>query len=95
MMGFRFRPHLGLSYERQGMIYFTGRNYDRLSNRGKVKIERLCHDCGGEHWRALFELVTTDRGIVAVSKECFVSERALYRALCMYYRAFYRAREGK
>ena len=87
-MSFRFRPRLGVSYERQGLVYFVSRTYTQQPKRVQEKIERLCRDCGGEHWRALFEFVTTDEGAVSIGLRHHVSEGTLYRAVRGYYRAF-------
>lgn len=85
-MGFRYRPGLGLSYQRQGLIYFTSRTYAEQPKRAQEKIQRLCRKCGGAYWAALFEFVTTDAGAVSISRRHHVSETTLYRAVREYYR---------
>lgn len=87
-MSFRYRPGLGVPYERQGLVYFTSRCYDHQSERMRRKIDRLCQECGGEHEEALREFVTTDAGAAAICRRRFVSKGALYRAVRQYYERF-------
>lgn len=85
-MAFRFRPGLGVSYERQGLIYFTSRTYADQPKRVRDRIDRLCRECGGDHADALREFVTTDADCAAVCRRFFVSSCTLYRAVRRYYR---------
>lgn len=87
-MGFRYRPGLGVSYERQGLIFFTSRTYQDQPLRTRQKIERICRAAAGEHWRALLRYITTDAGTVAVCQEYHVGEATLCRAVRRYYRMF-------
>lgn len=87
-MGFRYRPGLGLPYERQGEIYFSSRNYRMQSRRTREKIQRLCRECGGEHWEALFQAVTTGEESGAICRRYFISRATLYRMIRSYYRGF-------
>lgn len=85
-MGFRYRRGLGLSYQRQGLIYFTSRTYAEQPKRVRDKIEQLCRDCGGAYWAALFEFVTSDAGAVSICGRHHISQATLYRAVQAYYR---------
>lgn len=87
-MNFRYRSGLGLSYERQGFVYFASRTYKEQPKRVRDKIDRLCRECGGEHADALREFVTTDAEAAAVCRKHFMSTRTLYRATRNYFREF-------
>lgn len=90
-MGFRYRPGLGISYDRQGLIFFTSRSYDSQPARVRRKIENLCRAAAGDNWRALFCYVTTDTGTVAVCQRFHLSENSLHRAVRKYYRLWEKA----
>lgn len=90
MTGFRYRPGIGVPYERQGLIYFVSRTYREQPPRTKGKIERLCRAAAGEHWRALFCYVTTEMGTVEVCQKYHVGEATLCRAMRRYYTLFER-----
>lgn len=85
-MGFRFRKGLGISYDKQGLIFFTSRTYDEQNERVRRKIEQLCQAAAGEHWRALLCYVTTNAGTVVVCQRYHISEATLCRAVRRYYR---------
>lgn len=87
-MGFRYRPGLGIPYERQGLVYFMSRSYDHQPKRVRDKIDRLCRECGGDHAEALRTYITTDTDYAVVCRRFFVSKSALYRAVRRYYREF-------
>jgi transposase-like protein len=87
-MGFRYWKSLGVSYERQGLAYFTSRTYRDQPKRVRDRIDYLCLECGGKYADALKTYVTTDAGIAAVCRRFFVSENTLRRAARRYYRAF-------
>ena len=59
---FRYKKSVPVSYERQGYIYFASRLYRELTEEQQRKLLNLCLQCGGEHYQALFEFVTTDAG---------------------------------
>lgn len=85
-MSFRYRPGLGIPYDRQGLIFFTGRDYENQPMRVRRKIENLCRAAAGENWRALLCYVTTDAGTVAVCQRYHMSENSLHRMVRKYYR---------
>ena len=78
-MSFRKLRGVPLPYEKQGLIYFTCRNFEHQPKHIQDKIERLCRQCGGEYCAALFELLTTDATVPAVAMRHFLSEDALSR----------------
>lgn len=87
-MGFRYRPGLGIPYDRQGLVYFTSRTYDDQPPRVRRKIDNLCRAAAGEHWRALFDYAVNGDNAVAVSRRHHIGENTLYRAVRRYYQLF-------
>ena len=79
---FRYKKSVPVSYERQGYIYFASRLYRELTEEQQRKLLNLCLQCGGEHYRALFEFVT------AVCMKHFLSRSTLERAVRRYYESF-------
>ncbi len=87
-MGFRFKRAVPVGYDRQGLIFFVSRAYRELPLTAQNKILRLCTEAGGEHYQALFEFVTTDRGAMAVCMKHHLSESTLERVVRRYYVLF-------
>lgn len=85
---FRYKKRVPVSYERQGYIYFASRLYRELTEEQQRKLLNLCLQCGGEHYQALFEFVTTDAGATAVCMKHFLSRSTLERAVRRYYESF-------
>lgn len=85
---FRYKKSVPVSYERQGYIYFASRLYRELTEEQQRKLLNLCLQCGGEHYQALFEFVTTDTGATAVCMKHFLSRSTLERAVRRYYESF-------
>lgn len=88
MTKFRYNPRLGVPYHRQGYIFFTARTYPDQQKWVREKVLRICRVCGGEHWKALFEFVTTDAAPAAVCAKFFIDRATLFRAVRAYYRKF-------
>ena len=78
-----------MSEKKQGLIYYTCQNYNRLSNKTKQKIERLCEKHGGSYRAALFELITTPTTTVAMASKYFMSERTLQNCRKALYEDWY------
>ncbi len=85
---FRFKKSVPVSYDRQGLIYFTSRLYQELPQQAKDKILNLCMECGGEYYQALFEFVTTGAGATNVCMQHHLSRSTLERAVRKYYEHF-------
>lgn len=85
---FRYKKGIPLSYSRQGYIYFTSRNYKRLTEEQKAAIRELCRKAGGQHERALFEFVATDATATAVCQRHYIGESTLRRMVQRYYMSF-------
>lgn len=54
----------------------------------REQIEAHCRNVGGEHWRALFAYVTSDKGLTAICMRFYVSESTLKRRIKRYYEEF-------
>ena len=54
----------------------------------REKIERLCNLCGGEHSRALFEVMTTRHSVTELSVKHAVSESVLYERRKAFYESW-------
>lgn len=87
-MSFKKLRGVRLPEEKQGLIRYTCLNYAAASRRTRDKIERLCRECGGEHERALFAVMTTKRSITSIALEHYVGERTLYRMRRDFYEAW-------
>lgn len=85
---FRYKKALGVSYERQGYIYFLSRRYAELPAWQQERIRQLCDEAGGEYSAALMEFVTTDRGATEICMEHYLSEATLHRLVKKYYEGF-------
>lgn len=85
---FRYKRGVKVDYDRQGYIYFVSRMYKELPAEDQQAILNLCLACGGEHYQALFEFVTTDAGATAVCTKHFLSRSTLERAVRRYYESF-------
>ena len=85
---FRYKKSVPVSYERQRYIYFASRLYRELTEEQQRKLLNLSLQCGGGHYQALFEFVTTDAGATAVCTKHFLSRSTLERAVRRYYESF-------
>ena len=85
---YRYKRGIKCSYDRQGYIYFTSRNYRFLPAEQKERIRRRCREAGGAQQKALFAFVTSDKSATEVCMEHFISKATLYRAVQRYYEDF-------
>lgn len=89
MEKFRFHRGINVGYRKQGYIFFLGMRYRELPPEKQERLREHCRACGGEHDRALFELVTSGDSMVAVCARHYISSRTtLDRALKRYYEEF-------
>ena len=76
---FKKRRGIRLSYNKQGLIHFICVNAQDMPQDIQKKILNLSIEVGGEHWRALYALLTDDtKNVHAVSMEYHISETQLY-----------------
>lgn len=84
-VGYRKLKGVPLPEVRQGLIYFTCRNFDHQSKQRKQKITELCTVVAGPHSDALLELLKTDRSTQAIAMKYYID----HSHLCRYRRDFY------
>ena len=76
---FKKRRGIHISYEQQGLIYFTCVNYKDMPDEIQDKIQRLCQEVGKEYAEVLYKVVTdTKRSIRSLAIEYHISETQLY-----------------
>lgn len=86
---FKKRRGINLSYNKQGLIYFTCMNYDDMPKHIQDKISYLCKRVGKEYSKALFEVMTnSNKSIRALAIEYHTSEMSLYRYRKKFYEAW-------
>ena len=83
---FKKRRGIKLSYNKQGLIYFSCMNYNEMPKKTQEKIRQLCDDVGKEYSEALFQVMTnSNKSIRALAMEYHISETQLY----LYRKRFY------
>lgn len=70
---------LKIPYNKQGLIYFTCVNYSIQPPEIQQKILNTCISAGGEHYKALFDMVTTGKSATEISLKYYISEPTAYR----------------
>lgn len=85
---FRFKQGVKRGYDEQGYIYFVSRLYHQLPVKKQRLILDTCVKCGGEHYKALFEFVTTDVSATELTMKYFISRSTLERVVRKYYQSF-------
>lgn len=91
-MGFKKLRGVSLPEEKQGLVRYTCLTYQEQPKWVQEKIQRLCANCGGEHQRALFAVMTTRRSIAEIAAEHNVSESVLYERRKIFYERWYKKR---
>ncbi|MEN6421639.1 MAG: hypothetical protein ABFD76_06785 [Smithella sp.] len=74
-----------LSYIKQGLIYFTCRDYANQPLKTQQKINNLCMEIGGEYYAALRDIVISEKSIRQIAIEHYIEERTLYRLRKQFY----------
>lgn len=88
-MKYRYYKGIRLSYNQQGLIYFTCQGYKKAPRQIRHKIDRLCAMIGGEDYgEALKQLVTTERSVTSIAMEYYTSANTLYRLKRRFYEAW-------
>ena len=91
MMNFRKYRGIRLSYEKQGLIYFTCRTYRFQPPEVQKKILRLCEKASRENPYALFCLLTSGKSTTNIALRFQIaSENTLYNARRRFYEGWYR-----
>ena len=77
---FKKRRGIRLSYNKQGLIYFTCMNIKDMPENIQQKVLSLCVEVGQQDYRALYELLTNDnKSVLSISHEYFLNEKLLYK----------------
>ena len=83
--------------DRQGLLFFTCRNYNDLPEYPKSKIDNLCDliSEGEQAYRAaLFDMLTTKDSVVSISIKHSVSQSTLYKLRRRFYETWYKKEAG-
>lgn len=76
---FKKRRGIRLSYNKQGLIYFTCMNIKDMPDDVKQKILNLCIEVSGQHYKALYTMLTDDsKNIHVIAMDFHISETQLY-----------------
>lgn len=87
---FKKRRGIHIPYNKQGLIYFTCINIKDMPEEIKNKIIELCMSVAGEHWIALYAMLTDDtRNVHSVAMEYHISETQLYHYRKLFYEKFF------
>ena len=77
---FKKRRGIRLSYNKQGLIYFTCMNINDMPENIQQKVLNLCVEVGQQDYKALYELLTNDnKSVLSISHEYFLNEKLLYK----------------
>lgn len=94
---FRKMHGVKVSHDRQGLLFFTCRNYNDLPEETRSRIDALCDSIsGGEraYRAALFDMLTTRDSVVSISMKHAVSQSTLYKLRRRFYEAWYKEEAG-
>lgn len=82
---FKKMKSLNMSYNKQGLIYFTCANFDSQPPEVQDKILNLCMKIGKEYYQALFDMMTTGKGVLEISNKYYISESTVFRLKRKFY----------
>lgn len=85
---FRYKRGVKISYNKQGYVHFVSKRYAVLQGNKQKTILEMCIQHGGEHWRALFEYITTDVSAEEVTQRHGITKPILYAMMRKYYKNF-------
>lgn len=88
---FKKRRGIHIPYNKQGLIYFICVNIKDMPEGIQRKVLKLCIEVSGEHYRALYTLLTDDRlNIHGVALKYHIGETQLYHYRKMFYENFFK-----
>lgn len=85
---FRKKRGIKLPHDQQGFIYFTCLTYANQPPEIQKKIHNLCMEVAGEYYQALFDVLTTRKGITQIAFEHHVSESQIYKLRKNFYESW-------
>lgn len=89
-VSFRKLQGVELPEKQQGLIRYICLNEEYQPKRVREKIQRLCEECGGAYSAALRDVMCTEKSIVAIAREHYVSESQLYQLRKKFYENWFR-----
>lgn len=86
---FKKRRGIHIPYNKQGLIYFTCMNIKEMPEDVQRKVLNLCAKVGGEHYKALYAMLTDDvKNVHSIAMEHHISETQLYEYRKKFYEAW-------
>lgn len=86
MSTFKKMRGIRLTYDEQGLVYFTCRNIKKQPRAVQDRVLSLCLEVGGaEYWQALYSVLTSEDSIRSIAIEHCVSESQLYKLRKSFY----------
>lgn len=85
---FKYKKSIPLSYDRQGLVYFTSKCYKYLPVNRRRKIDRLIREVGREYADALRAFVIQGESYNQIEMKYYCSASTLYRIVRDYYQRF-------
>lgn len=90
-MMFKMKRGIGLSYKKQGLIYFMCANFHSLGRKEKTRILAVVTEVGKGEADALFCLLTKpEMNVLGVSMKYCVSEKRLYALRKRFYEEYWK-----
>ena len=87
-MKFKKCRSIRLSYERQGLIFFTCRTYRDQPPAVQRKILRLCQQASRENPYALYLMLVTGQSPCRLAQDFHLAENTLYQARKRFYESW-------
>lgn len=86
---FKKRRGVHIPYNKQGLIYFTCVNVKDMPEEVQKKILNLCIEVAGEHYAALYTMLTDDtKNVHGIAMEYHLSETQLYHYRKKFYESW-------
>ena len=88
---FRYKHHLKIPYNIQGLIYFLCKNHKIISNKEHEQILRACHLVCKDNvykFNAVHDVMTSNNSLTSISMKHFLSETSVIRLEHDFYREY-------
>lgn len=82
---FKRLRNISKTYDQQGEIFFTCRNYNSQPKKVREKIQKVCEKAGGDYAQELFVYLTTDISWTQLCMDYYISESTLNRIRRRFY----------
>ena len=87
-MAFKKLRGVKIPARKQLLIRAICLNYDDLPAKMKKNIKRLCAQCGGDYSVALFDTMTTEKSILTIAQEQYISDTLIYNMRKKFYESW-------